>query len=137
MKLLLVEDDDSLRQLLQAHFTTTKCEVEVDFAPGGKEGFDLFYESKRAGRPYDAILTDIAMAGIDGYTLALLVRVLEGTASTVRIAFMTAFGEDMVNQALVTKVGAEHVWMKGDVLLTLCAEIEHWLASAQLAPQSV
>lgn len=61
-KILIVEDEKSLRDTLKDMFSTSGYEVEV--AENGREALDLMLSSKP-----DVIITDISMPVMDGYEL--------------------------------------------------------------------
>lgn len=61
-KILIVEDEKSLRDTLKDMFSTSGYEVEV--AENGQEGLDLISSSKP-----DVIITDISMPVMDGYEM--------------------------------------------------------------------
>jgi CheY-like chemotaxis protein len=125
MRLLIVEDNENLRELLKVSFRD--FDGEVVFAEGGKEAFDIFYESCITNKRFDAVLTDLAMAGIDGYTLAALIRVIEGAHCRTRLASMTAHGKEFRNNSLLEKYGIEKYYEKPESLVGLPEEITKWL----------
>jgi DNA-binding response OmpR family regulator len=80
IKLLVVEDDPSLRLLLQDYLELMK--FTVDTAADGKEGL----EKSRSGK-YDLYLLDVMLPRMDGFKLAGTIR--ESDPSTP-IIFLTA-----------------------------------------------
>jgi CheY-like chemotaxis protein len=58
-RVLIIEDEDEIRELLRMLVTFWGHEVEV--APNAEEGLDLFDQS-----PYDLVLTDLSMPGMTG-----------------------------------------------------------------------
>lgn len=67
-RLLIIDDDDILRGLLQKFFT--KIGYQVSVAKNGKEGISLF----KSSYDFDAVITDIDMPGMDGFAVSHLIR---------------------------------------------------------------
>ena len=84
---LLVEDEARIRNIVQAYFSVHG--VECDLARDGEEALDLLRD-----HDYDAILLDVLMPRLDGFTVCRAVREKSG----VPILFLTALGgeEDML-----------------------------------------
>ena len=84
-RLLVVDDEADARGLLQRVFTD--CEAQVTTASSAAEALELLKAA-----PYDVIVSDIGMPGMDGYEFIRRVRMLEaaGGGQTPAIA-MTAF----------------------------------------------
>ena len=83
-RILVVEDDFDIQELLQNFLQETGC--EVDIAGDGVEALSIFIDGK-----YDLILLDIMLPKIDGYGVCELIR----KQSDVPIIMLTALnGED-------------------------------------------
>ena len=83
-KILVVEDDFDIQELLQNFLQETG--YEVDIAGDGVEALSIFIDGK-----YDLILLDIMLPKIDGYGVCELIR----KQSDVPIIMLTALnGED-------------------------------------------
>ena len=83
-KILVVEDDFDIQELL--HSFLQEAGYEVDVANDGVEAIDIFSNSQ-----FDLILLDIMLPKIDGFTLCELIR----KQSQVPIIMLTALnGED-------------------------------------------
>ena len=80
MKILIVEDDEETRKYLAAGLATEG--FAVDCAANGRDA--LFLAS---GSPYDLIVVDRLLPGMDGLSL---VKVLRGASVSVPILFLTA-----------------------------------------------
>ncbi|MCR5144905.1 MAG: response regulator transcription factor [Lachnospiraceae bacterium] len=80
LKILLVEDDTDLNQIVIKHLTMKNYEVRP--ALNGEEALDLFYEEH-----FDLVISDIMMPQMDGYELATQIRQVDGD---VPIIFITA-----------------------------------------------
>lgn len=62
--ILLVEDDDSLRQLFRFYFTDWKYEVKLDLVTNGFEGLVSL-----GNKIPDLLITDLNMPGINGFDM--------------------------------------------------------------------
>ncbi|MFN8354549.1 MAG: response regulator transcription factor [Spirosomataceae bacterium] len=79
-KVLLVEDDPNLGQLLQEYLTIKG--YATDLARDGNEGLNRFLQ-----HPYDLCILDVMMPKKDGFTLAKEIRM---ASREVPIIFLTA-----------------------------------------------
>ena len=66
-RILVVDDDELVREVLAG--TLAFMGFDVDLAGSGAEGLRLFLK-----RPFDLVLTDLQMPGIDGFTLAIQMK---------------------------------------------------------------
>ena len=82
-KILVIDDDPSLRQLITLTFVSQGCQVLS--AANGSEGLRVFYEQ----RP-DLIILDIMMPELDGWTVCAQIRQL----SNVPIILLTSLGSE-------------------------------------------
>ncbi len=83
-KILLAEDQKKLRDIVRDYFSAQG--VECDLARDGAEALDLLRD-----HDYDAVLLDIMMPNLDGFSVCKAVREHSG----VPIIFLTALsGED-------------------------------------------
>lgn len=85
LSVLLVEDSDANRFVVQAYLKDTPC--RIDMAPDGAVGMDMY----RKGR-YDVILMDMRMPEMDGYTATRMIRMHEARTGAPRtpVIAMTA-----------------------------------------------
>ena len=73
MKTLIIDDDHASIAILEA-LLANYCECSV--ATNGKNGIKLFEEEYKSGRPFEIVLLDIIMPGLDGIeTLKRLRRI--------------------------------------------------------------
>lgn len=92
MRVLIVEDDMTGRLLLQELLRPYgECQVAVD----GLEAMKAFEESRKRNEPYDLILLDIMMPGMDGQEVLQQIRRIEdaypvGHKHLVKIVMTTA-----------------------------------------------
>ena len=82
-KLLVVDDEDFVRDLLREILEGENCDVCV--AASGSEALSVFGEME-----FDGVFTDIGMPGMSGWELA---REIRQTNKTIPIAVITGWGE--------------------------------------------
>jgi len=82
-RLLVVDDEDFVRELLSDILEGEHCEVKL--AADGTEALDLFREQE-----FDGVFTDIGMPGMSGWELAREIRQLN---KGIPIAVITGWGE--------------------------------------------
>ncbi|RMH63206.1 MAG: response regulator [Calditrichaeota bacterium] len=85
-RLLIVDDEETIRFSLCQSFIIAKKDYEVAMAASGEEALERMTE-----KPYDLIITDIFMPGISG--LDLLQMVKEKYPET-EVIVITAYGSD-------------------------------------------
>ncbi len=112
MKILIVEDDDSLCRLLKA--TLTEQRYVVSTATDGQTGWELSQTSD-----YDLILLDVMLPQLDGVTFC---RRLRAIGSQVLILLMTAKGSSD-DKAMGLDAGADDYVVKPVELRELEARI--------------
>jgi len=81
-KILLIDDDASLRRVLEYNLLEEGYEVQA--AASGEEGLRLFKQFQP-----DLVITDMKMSGMDG--LKVLNAIKESSAETL-VIIITAFG---------------------------------------------
>jgi signal transduction histidine kinase/CheY-like chemotaxis protein len=82
-RLLIVDDEDFVRDLLQDILEGEDCDVRL--ATSGSEALAMFREF-----PFDAVCTDVGMPGMSGWELAREIRHLN---QKIPIAVITGWGE--------------------------------------------
>lgn len=78
---LIVDDQESIRDLFQRLFETVKPDYEVVLASDGCAALELFQQ-----QPFDLVVTDYYLPGLNGPELARLVRRI---SPDTRIVLMT------------------------------------------------
>ena len=86
MRLLLIEDEPDLRFILR--LTLEQSGFEVVEAGGGEQGLELALQGG-----YDAILLDVMMPGMDGYSVCRALRADPRTSATP-VIFLTAKAQE-------------------------------------------
>nr|WP_317323562.1 response regulator transcription factor [uncultured Flavonifractor sp.] len=81
--ILVVEDEDRIRNIVRDYFTAHG--LDCDLARDGEEALDLLRD-----HDYDAILLDVLMPNLDGFSVCRTVR----AKSRVPILFLTALGSE-------------------------------------------
>jgi HD-like signal output (HDOD) protein len=99
-RILFVDDEPMILQALQRMLRPLRGEWEMTFAEGGGPALAALAE-----RPYDVVVTDMRMPGMDGAELLGLVR--ERHPSTVRLVLSGHADQDLVSRC----VGVAHQYI--------------------------
>jgi len=86
-RLLLVEDDESLREVLSMNLEDLG--MRVDGVRSAEEGLELAREALRAGQPYPVALTDVKLPQMSGLELVSALAELD---PRLNVVVLTAFG---------------------------------------------
>ena len=100
--ILVVDDEASIRELIQAGLSTRG--VKVECAENGEQAIRMVNEAVAAQRPYDAILCDVKMPGLSGEQLFTRLAEEQEVTSGVfmkRFIFMTG---DLIDQGTMGAV---------------------------------
>lgn len=92
-RILIVEDEDSVRTFVTA--TLTDCGYEVTAAEDGEDALELLEEE---GADFDLVISDVMMNFLDGPSFVLKAREEFGLKS--KIIFMSAYAETAVRDQL-------------------------------------
>jgi DNA-binding NtrC family response regulator len=95
-KILLVEDEESFRQVIG--FKLREAGYEVIIAENGTRGYELFTEDH-----FDLIITDLAMPEMNGLELTKRIKAI---STDTPVIVITAFG-DIQTAVAAIKLGAE------------------------------
>lgn len=68
LRILCIDDEPLLREMLKEILEFYQHQVAV--ADGGEDGLDLFQRAKDSGRPFDLVITDLGMPGLNGKQVA-------------------------------------------------------------------
>ena len=119
-RILVVDDEKAMGMVLSTILSVLGFEVEV--ATNGQEGLLLFLE-----RPFDLVMTDLQMPGIDGWTLA---RHIKDKSSRTPIVLIT--GDDKVDVTeRLKKSCIDHAIFKPFLVEDIQATVQRALASAK------
>ena len=100
-RILLV--DDNLHGLTARKLILTEQGFDVQVAVSGEQAWEMF-----CGSPYDIVVTDFRMGGMDGVELIARIRSSESPASTILLSgFAACLG--MTERS----TGADHIICKG------------------------
>ena len=101
MRILIVDDDESIVLYLQ---TVLAPFAGCDGAASGEDGVFLFRQAHAGGAPYDVVMMDILMPGMDGHDAAETMRALERERDIpARDAFKLVMITSLVDDANVTR----------------------------------
>lgn len=117
IRILLAEDDDSLRNFLAR--ALERAGYEVESCPDGETAVDALV------RPFDVLLTDIVMPGMDGIEVA---RIAASRQPGLRIMFITGFAAVALSAGDRAPAGAK-VLSKPVHLREIVAEVERMTAA--------
>ncbi|MCX7046873.1 MAG: response regulator [Candidatus Sumerlaeota bacterium] len=135
MKTLAVDDDYDIRLVLQCALAPYGV---CDTASCGEEAVRLFVKAWDEGKPYDLIVLDIMMPGMDGNQVLHTIRNAEfqrhaDESHQARIIMVTALS-DKQNAATAFREQCEAFFVKPLSLEDLLAKIEAMGLISRLAP---
>jgi len=99
MRILIVDDDPSLLHMLQDGIEMFCADCQVTSAT---DGFTALEQLQR--QPFDLVLTDYDLPGMDGLELAQVAR---QTLPQARVVLMTAYGDGAAFQHGIHVMGLE------------------------------
>jgi len=129
MRILLVDDSDSVRDLMARFLRDVG---RVDEAADGKQAVDMFTAALEAGQGYDLVLLDILMPVMDGRQALAEIRRIERAHAVeyideVRVIMVTAVDDEecMLEAAFQGRTSAYIVKpLRKKLLLDKLAEME-------------
>ena len=116
-KVLVVDDEPSIRELLAEHLSTRPSPYEVSTAADGFEAGRLV----ATFRP-DVVLLDLRMPGVDGFQICRTIKAAPESSSTVVIAMTGYYSPE--TEARVLECGAVRCFAKPLDPTTLSAFID-------------
>ncbi|EUJ17637.1 two component system response regulator PieR [Listeria aquatica] len=122
MRLLMIEDNESVTQMMELFFL--KEQIDVTFVHDGKVGYERFLKET-----FDLLIIDLMLPSMDGMTICRKVR----EVSDIPIIILTA-KESESDQVLGLDLGADDYVTKPFSPLALIARIK--AVSRRLAPAS-
>ncbi|MBI5165466.1 MAG: response regulator [Magnetospirillum sp.] len=104
VRVLVVDDNDASREILQSILSGSGATVAS--AASGEEGISELRRASASGEtPYDAVLMDYMMPGMDGIEAARRIFEDEGLIKPPMLAMVTAYGrEELMQTALKTGI---------------------------------
>ena len=124
MKILIVEDNDNSRVLLESAFSANGYEVES--SENGRVALE-----RAVAAPPDLIISDILMPEMDGYTLCRKVKA-DRRLRDIPFVFYTATYTDPQNEKLAMDLGAAKFVVKPMEIDLLLKDIEAILENSKL-----
>ena len=120
IRILIVEDDEHIGQMLQASLSIVH--YESDLCGNGDEALDLLLSGR-----YDLALLDVMLPGMDGFDI-----MKRAQNSTTPVIFLTA-RQDVADKVKGLRLGAEDYIVKPFETVELLARIEVVLRRAHRA----
>lgn len=106
-KMLVVDDDEAIcRNVVH---TMRETGVVVEYATGGETAIRMMEEARQAGEPYNLILLDWKMPGLDGLETARLIR--KSYPEKIPILLLTAYDWSDIEQEAM-EIGVDHFMPK-------------------------
>jgi two-component system alkaline phosphatase synthesis response regulator PhoP len=96
LHILCIDDDEQILEMMKACLTHYGHRVKV--ASGGKRGLELFCAAVLKSKPYDAVITDLAMPDIDGCQVACSIKI---ECPNTPILLLTAWGSTVKDDAAI------------------------------------
>jgi PAS domain S-box-containing protein len=98
LRVLVVDDSETSRQILSESLMSMTFDVGV--AAGGEEALAELGTAAEAGRPYDLVLMDYKMPGMDGIEAGRRIKRAVGPRKVPTVVMVTAYGrEELMSQA--------------------------------------
>lgn len=110
MHIMLVDDSSLARRQLSEALDSINIPYEV--SANGLDALEKLNQAAKEGRPFDIVVSDIEMPGIDGYELAFEIRNNEPLSETYLILHTSLSSEISVDRA--HQVGAHEALTKFD-----------------------
>jgi two-component system KDP operon response regulator KdpE len=124
MKVLVVDDDQRLREALEVGVQLQWQDAQILTAADGESGLDRFFNEEP-----DVVLLDVTIPRMNGFEVLKAIR----QVSDVPVIMLTARGED-VDQVRGLELGADDYVAKPFSHLALMARIKAALRRAELPP---
>ena len=106
LSVLVVDDNATNRQIVEAYLDG--CGVRVEQAGSGSEALAVMHAACRAGEPFELVVLDFNMPGMDGLELARAI----GRAPSLRGARLVMLTSSGDHRAAAREAGVEHMLTK-------------------------
>jgi CheY-like chemotaxis protein len=126
-KILLVEDDNNLREIYEA-----RLQAEGYTIISARDGEEALVFAKNE-KP-DLVISDVMMPKISGFEMLDILRNTEGLKQ-VKVIMLTALGQ-ADDQQRASRLGADHYLVKSQVTLEDIVKVAHELLQDEPAPES-
>lgn len=80
MRILMVEDDEQIREVVKDYFENHAKQYEIDYAVNGPEGLKMLREGN-----YDLLLLDVMLPGMSGFSILREIRKINLAENRERI----------------------------------------------------
>ena len=90
LSILCIDDDPKIQQLLKDCLTSLHHRVSI--ASGGQQGVDMFQTALRKNEPFETVITDLGMPGIDGHRVA---RAIKADSPHTPVIMLTGWGDTL------------------------------------------
>ncbi len=90
LRILCIDDEPQVRVLLKDCLTNLGHHVMT--ASSGQQGVEMFCEALECAQPYETVITDLGMPGIDGHQVA---RSIKAASPATPIVMLTGWGATM------------------------------------------
>jgi signal transduction histidine kinase/ActR/RegA family two-component response regulator len=98
LRILCIDDEPVLREMLEQVLLSNGHQVAV--ASDGQEGIDAFKREQNGHDPFDVVITDLGMPGMDGLDVARRVRAFSPRTPIILLTgWGTLLGEDAAEAA--------------------------------------
>ncbi len=97
LRVLVVDDNDTNRQILQHQITAWK--MQMGSAASGKEALKILRDAANQGEPFDLALLDMQMPEMDGLMLAKEIK-SDPTIAQTRLIMLTSLGSSFSPEEL-------------------------------------
>jgi len=87
LRILCCDDEPMIRELLNDCLGSYNHDVSV--AEGGEQGLEMFRSAMQANRPYQVVITDLGMPGMDGQAVT---RAIKAQSPHTPVVMMTGWG---------------------------------------------
>ncbi|HEY0793690.1 MAG TPA: response regulator, partial [Chthoniobacterales bacterium] len=103
LQVLVVDDNATNRQILSHQLFA--CGMQSDGAAGGDEALVVLRAAAAGGKPYDLVLLDVQMPGMDGWMLTRAIKADQAIAGA-RLIILTSLSQSLTTAEL-TEIGID------------------------------
>ena len=109
LRILVVDDNETSREILET--TLGAWSATVQSAASGEEAVEAVREAAAAGTPFDLVLMDWKMPGLDGLEATRLIKEDKDISTTPTIIMVTAFGREEIGSR-AAELGVDAILVK-------------------------